>query len=353
MDDGFIALPKEIDPHLLKNALNELDESIDFTMELGQKVSHPQNIETLNFLDIKIILVEGRFVNTDIYYKETNPHKYLDFNSAHPSHIKESIPFNLAKRIIVFVSDPELVQQRLKELEEWLLDCNYPLEKIRAAFHRAKVQGPAPEKCKKDILPLVTTYYPCLQFKNMMKTIQSLLNSFTHNETKRKFENSKTVLALKQPPNIKSLLTNSKFSSQSKTSNKAIPGIHLCNNSRCKLCKSYLQPVNSFTTANNTIWNIRSHITCHSKNIVYFLSCNLCEGNTNYIGQTTNLRNRMNNHISESRTEISSCIFPRHVFECGNRNKNLKEPFFKVYAFMALKSPHLLTTYENQLFRSA
>ena len=130
MDDVFIALPKEIDPYLLKNALNELDKSIGFTMELGQKLSHPQNIKTLNFLNIKIILVEGRFVNTDIYYKETNPYKYLDFDSAHPSHIKETIPFNRAKRRIVFVSDPELVQQRLKELKEWLLDCNYPLEKF-------------------------------------------------------------------------------------------------------------------------------------------------------------------------------------------------------------------------------
>ena len=118
MDDGFVALPREIGPYLLKNALNELDESIKSTMELGQKVPQPRNIETLNFVDIKIILVEGRFINTDIYYKEMNPHKYLDFNSTHPSHIKDSIPFNLAKRIIVFVSDPDLVQQRLKELEE-------------------------------------------------------------------------------------------------------------------------------------------------------------------------------------------------------------------------------------------
>ena len=63
------------------------------------------------------------------YYKETNPHRYLNFNSAHPSHIKESMQFNLAIRIIVFVSDPQLVQHRLKELEDWLLDCNYPFKK--------------------------------------------------------------------------------------------------------------------------------------------------------------------------------------------------------------------------------
>ena len=54
-----------------------------------------------------------------------------------------------------------------------------------------------------------------------------------------------------------------------------------------------------------------------------------CQGRTNCIGQATNLRNRLSNHISESRTGISSCTFPRHVFECGNRNKNRKEHRFE------------------------
>ena len=108
--------------------------SIESTMELGHEVSQPRDIEALNSLDIKIILDVGRFAHTEIYYVKINPHKYLDLNSAHPSHIKESIPFNLAKRNIAFASDPELVQQRLKELEDWLLDCNYPFEKIQAGF---------------------------------------------------------------------------------------------------------------------------------------------------------------------------------------------------------------------------
>ena len=60
------------------------------------------------------------------YYKEIKPHKYLYFYSAHPSHIKDSIPYDLAKRIIVFVSDPNQVEFRLAELEQWLLDCSYP-----------------------------------------------------------------------------------------------------------------------------------------------------------------------------------------------------------------------------------
>ena len=55
----------------------------------------------------------------------------------------------------------------------------------------------------------------------------------------------------------------------------------------CKLCKQYLQPITNFTTANGNTWNIKSQITCNSKNAIYLLSCKVCNGNTNYIGQTT------------------------------------------------------------------
>ena len=72
-------------------------------METGNKKA--ENIESLNFLDVEVILRDGKFVTTDIYYKEKNPHDYLNFHSAHPFHVKQTIPFNLAKRIIVFVSD--------------------------------------------------------------------------------------------------------------------------------------------------------------------------------------------------------------------------------------------------------
>ena len=98
MDDGFIVLPKDLNPNLLKDALNSLNDSIKFTMESGRK--EPEDTESLSFLDIGIILTNGIHISTDIYYKATNPHKYLNFYSAHPSHIKDSIPYNLAKRII-------------------------------------------------------------------------------------------------------------------------------------------------------------------------------------------------------------------------------------------------------------
>ena len=53
-----------------------------------------------------------------------------------------------------------------------------------------------------------------------------------------------------------------------------------------------------FITSNGYNWKIRCHINCHSTNVLYFSSCNSCNGNTTYTGKTVNFRHRMNNHIT-------------------------------------------------------
>ena len=81
---------------------------------------------------------ENGNIETDIFYKETNTHEYLNYESHHPLHTKQNIPFNLAKRIIVFVSDEEKVKNRLKELRRWLITCGYPESIIDKSFFNAK-----------------------------------------------------------------------------------------------------------------------------------------------------------------------------------------------------------------------
>ena len=85
---------------------------------------HSQPCHILNFLGIEVILHSDNTVEADIYYKETNAHDYLPYNSAHPKYCKDCLPYNLAKRIIPFVSNDEKVEMRLKELKNWLKDCN-------------------------------------------------------------------------------------------------------------------------------------------------------------------------------------------------------------------------------------
>ena len=114
----------------------------------------------------------------------------------------------------------------------------------------------------------------------------------------------------------------------------------------------YIQPCTSFTCANNKIWEIKSHITCNSRNVIYYLVCNMCESTT-YAGKTwQKLRGRLNDHITKSRSGKGSNKFDLHVHECGQKNGNLEPPFFKVFAFMVLSDKCMLLTYENYFHRN-
>ena len=89
----------------------------------------------INFLDVSVILHPDRTIETDIYYKDTNVHDYLPYSSAHPDHSRENVPYNLAKCIIVFVSNEEKAEYRLNKLKNWLKSCKY--------WENLKLQGPA------------------------------------------------------------------------------------------------------------------------------------------------------------------------------------------------------------------
>ena len=162
MDDGIVAIPKSVDVTVFIGILQNLDEDINFTFEVAQLIDL-QNGEWyrfLSYLDVALIHHMNGDVETDVFYKATNSHDYLSFDSHHPKHIRENVPFNLAKRIIVFCSNYEKEQFRLQELRQWLLECGYPKTVIDKKFHCARLQGPAPKPDKaSDLIPFVSTYY--------------------------------------------------------------------------------------------------------------------------------------------------------------------------------------------------
>ena len=122
MDDGFIFRPETLNFENFKTSLNSMHPSIKFTFKKAEIIyENDKKIQVLNFLDIKVILHEDMTVETDIYYKLTNAHDYLPYDSTHPEHIKNNLPYNLTKRIIVFISKPRKVQLRLEELKRYLI----------------------------------------------------------------------------------------------------------------------------------------------------------------------------------------------------------------------------------------
>ena len=76
-------------------------------------------------------------VKTDIYVKPTDSRQYLPYNSCHPKHVKINLPCNLAKRIFRIVSNPEIQQNRLHKLKEFLIKQSYPESLIEMCFKKA------------------------------------------------------------------------------------------------------------------------------------------------------------------------------------------------------------------------
>ena len=360
IDDGFILWPRGLLIDTFMDIINNLNPSIQFTLEKSKKYTQNNlQIQELPFLDILVIVKENKIFTTDIFYKETNSHFYLDYNSHHPQHMKDNIPYSLAKKLICFVPNYERLEFRLEQLKSWLIKRNYPVDIIEKKFHNARLEGPAPQpktENNNNNLVLTTTYTNNFSHRNTVNQINSLFLLPKTERLKKVFGDCKVIQAYRQPKNLLRQITRASFTSTptpTQHSSNDENGLFKCNSQRCKLCDLYIQPCKSFKTQNGIEWNINCKIECKSKNVIYWLKCNKCDPNnpTTYTGKTFNLRERMNNHISACRNGGSSDQFDNHVFDCKSKHDTPDvEPYFLVYAFMTVKRENLLT-YEKHLHR--
>ena len=142
------------------------------------------------------------------------------------------------------------------------------------------------------------------------------------------------------------LLTRARFNTEINAFGQQ-KGLFKCIDKRCKICSLYIVEGHSFIMSNNMTWELQSHVTCRSINIIYYLKCNISKKKETYIGKTVGdnivgFKSRMNQHISNSRRGVSTCKFPIHVYKCGLKNKCLNEPFFEINVMMKLKSSNQL-----------
>ena len=346
VDDGITALPTTIDPTLFNNTLNKMHPAIQFTITTPT-ITRMRNgpAKSTTFLSLKVISEPNGQILTDIFYKETNTHEYLHYDSHHPAHVKNNIPYCLAKRIIVATSDEEMMEKNLMDLTGWLQDCGYPDSIIQKGIFNAKLQGPANVPEKKKSIPFISTYYSNLDSSNIIDVTKSLVSNSRNPRVQQVFEDVDFIHARRQPPNILSRITNAAFITGEKEVDN---GIFHCSHAGCKICKLYLQKCKSFITRKGT-WDVKCHVTCHSKNVIYYQVCNFCQVVSN-TGKTDNLRERTNNHISGSRHGKTSNIFDQHNFNCSRTmGTEHKEPYFKLYVFMVLNDYSKLRAHERRL----
>ncbi len=321
--------------------------AIQFTVtEPSVELIKDKRMECNIFLSLKVITSETGDVMTDIHYKETNCHDYLSYDSHHPSHVKDNIPYVLAKNIIVSTSDDETMEKNLRDLKVWLRRCNYPLDVINRGVYNARLQGPANAPNRKPTIPLISTHFSNFDSGNILETTKNLIQNSTNKRIQEVFKDARFIHAKRQPPNLLRQISNAAFIQGNETKH---PGIHLCGRPNCKICAMYLQPCKSFTTANGTEWIVKSEVTCHSMNTLYYQVCNFCNEESK-TGKTDNFRKRTNNHITGARYGDGTDVFDNHVFQCS-RNNNMphNEPFFKLYVFMTVNDYTKLINFERQL----
>ena len=113
LDDCFLIFTRK-EEQLIKffNLLNSLHPCIKFTLDKSRT--------RLPFLDTSLTNENGK-LQTDIYYKPTDSKQYLLYTSCHPKHTRNSIPYNLARRLKMIISEDNTLLVRLEELKTFLV----------------------------------------------------------------------------------------------------------------------------------------------------------------------------------------------------------------------------------------
>ena len=89
------------------------------------------------------------------------------------------------------------------------------------------------------------------------------------------------------------------------------------------------------------IWHYKCYFNCDSKNVIYILMCNTCEWF--YLGQTTNLKQRIRKHKSDAfHPQNSFCKkSSEHLRNCSR----MKEPFLEfTHFYMRIKKNDAILT---------
>ena len=130
--------------HKLLKEINQLHPTIKLTMnhisipgEALEDKCDCNNQESIPFLDTLCTIKNGH-IETDLYKKDTDRHQYLLPTSCHPKQTTKAIPYSLGVRIVRICSEPIQRDQRLQELERYLLQRGYNEKVVASAIVRAK-----------------------------------------------------------------------------------------------------------------------------------------------------------------------------------------------------------------------
>ena len=190
VDDVFCLWPQELNLENFLEKMNNLVDSIKFTLEI-------ENNHTLPFLDI---LVHKDMLNKcfkfSIYRKPTNIHSYIHYFSSHPNNVKISAFHSMFLRALN-VCSPEYFDTEIDFIREIGNNLKYPKHFIEKAYRNARKTF-----YKNDVeTPFIKENLLVLPHHKELNNVKHILKNFNINII---FKNTNTIknILIKNSPSL-------------------------------------------------------------------------------------------------------------------------------------------------------
>ena len=197
--------------------------------------------------------------------------------------------------------------------------CGYPPGVVETAIETARqldtkdLRLAKPKAKDKNILTFVHTYDPTLpQLVPMVKSAISRI--YTSREVKHIFGGTRFINSQREPQSLGRLLHKPRFEDPNLASAK--PGSTKCGFRGCRSCEDILDVDSVYFPNADITFTIKKPMTCVTRNLVYAIFCK--KDNHSYLGETVNLRNRMNAHRTSSGSlTVAAQEVSKHICSCG------------------------------------
>ena len=249
------------------------------------KFTHDTSSSTLPFLDISVTITpDSDTLSTSVHYKPTDSHSYLLYSSHHPASCKNSIPFSQLLRLRRICSNHDDFQSQADTMISFFKERGYPNTVCTSALEKAKnttrneALTPSPFKATDDRPVLALTFHPHnIKVKNIIIDNFHLLQS---DPRLSQIFPKPPLIAYKRDQNLRDHLVHARVKSEVQVASR--PGTTPCNRPKCLTCQ-YVNPA-SVIVGPKSSFHLHSSHNCTSSDIVYAITCALCD--KVYIGET-------------------------------------------------------------------
>ena len=255
--------------------INDFHPALRFTIERTDKTQH----KCIPYLDTIITVQEDGTYSTELYIKPMAAPIIIHYTSAHPMQCKHSVLHSQLLRAKRIGSDKQTQERGMRTIETLFRHNGYPNKLIQRTKH--KIIHHTQKTHKHDTA----------RSKNNDTTYISL--PYIDETLARRVNGAVRSSGLKARVAWKSGKTVAKHMTRSALERPPCPA----GNKRCHTCEAGLRGY------------------CHTKNVVYKITCNLCEEQPAvYIGESKRrVRERFNEHVRDAKNKTKNTPLGDHV----------------------------------------